>query len=402
MNTQRTIPRILASLVLTVCCLALAVAKLRAADPADDRQIALWVIQEGGEVLLEGQWDYIDDPFELPDGSVYIIGVNMHGTVTEAKDYEPLSRLSKLREIFIPARLWSPTFDTKGPFSDEMFGYFARSKTLERLHAGLTSLAYLRIGEEGVARLQPVSQLKDLRVGLMTITRADILAPFVNMEMLDLNDANVYNDMMPSLATMEKLRHLTMIGTLITDEGLKYVRDLTNLQELDLFGVKITDEGVQYLKKLTALRRLNLLGAQITDASADVLAGFKELRDLNLYRSRITNAGLAKLQTLPHLKILDLRYSAVTNAGVETFRAARPDCKVLFVSSTAPVEFTKGMQQPKANTVAGIAAWIEALGGKVAIVNGPTKTLAPSDAPLPAPPQHDFPDVSHRPTPVLP
>ena len=106
-------------------------------------------MQEGGEVLLEGQWDYIDDPFEIPDGPVYIVGVNMHGTVTEAKDYEPLSRLSKLREIFIPARLWSPTFDTKGAFSDEMFGYFARSKTLERLHAGLTSLAYLQDRRRG-------------------------------------------------------------------------------------------------------------------------------------------------------------------------------------------------------------------------------------------------------------
>src|SRR6185295_2268772 len=317
-----------------------------------------------------------------PDGPVYITGVNMHGTVTEAKDYEPLGRLSKLREIFIPARLWSPTFDTKGAFSDEMFGYFSRSKTLERLHAGLTSLAYLRIGEEGVARLHSVSQLKDLGVGLMTITRADILAPFVNMEMLDLNDANVYNDMMPSLANMEKLRHLTMIGTLITDEGLKYVRDLTTLEELDLFGVKITDEGVPYLKKLTALRRLNLLGAQVTDASADVLAGFRELRDLNLYRSRITNAGLARLQALPHLKILDLRYSAVTNAGVEAFRAARPDCKVLFVSSTAPVEFTKNTQQPKANTVPAIAAWIGALGGKVEIVDGAIKSISLSEVPF--------------------
>ena len=262
MFTDRKIPRILALLVLAVCCMALAGTKLRAAEPADDRQAALWVLQEGGEVLLEGQWDYIDDPFDIPDGPVYIVGVNMHGTVTEAKDYEPLGRLSKLREIFIPARLWSPTFDTKGAFSDEMFGYFARSKTLERLHAGLTSLAYLRIGEEGISRLHPVSQLKDLRIGLMTITGPDILAPFANMEMLDLNDANVYNEMMPSLANMEKLRHLTMIGTLITDEGLRYVRDLTQLEELDLSGVKITDEGVQHLKKLIALAH-GFLSAQV-------------------------------------------------------------------------------------------------------------------------------------------
>src|SRR5262249_19540295 len=210
----------------------------------------------------------------------------------------------------------------------------------------------------------------------------DILAPFVNMEMLDLNDANVYNDMMPSLANLEKLRHLTMLGTLITDEGLRYIRDLTKLEELDLFGVKITDEGVLYFKKLTALRRLNLLGAQITDASADVLASFKELRDLNLYRSRITNAGLAKLQTLPNLKILDLRYSAVTNAGVEAFRAARPDCKVLFVSSTTRVELTNGLQQPKTNTASAIAAWIEALGGKAELGNGAIKSIVLSEVPF--------------------
>src|SRR5688500_5504462 len=289
MRHGKTSP-IFAPLALVGCWLALACAPLMAADSADDRQTALWVMQEGGEVLLEDQWDYIDDPFDLPDGPVYVVGVNMHGTVTGAKEYEPLGRLPKLREIFIPARLWSPTFDTKGAFSDEMFGYFARSKTRERLHAGLTSLAYLRIGEEGIARLHPVSQLKDLRIGLMTIKGPDILAPFANMEMLDLNDANIYNEMMPSLARMDKLRHLTMIGTLITDEGLKYIRDLTKLEELDLYGVKITDEGVPYLKKLTNLRRLNLLGAQITDASADVLASFKELRDLNLYRSRLTNA----------------------------------------------------------------------------------------------------------------
>jgi hypothetical protein len=292
MIISKGIPRILAALALAICYLAMSDAPLAAAESVGDRQTALWVIREGGEVLLEGQQDYIDDPFDLPEGSVHIIGVNMHGTITEAKDYEPLGKLSKLREIFIPARLWSPTFDTKGAFSDEMFGYFASSKTLERLHAGLTSLAYLRIGEEGIARLHPVSQLKDLRIGLMTIKGPDILAPFVNMEMLDLNDANIYNEMMPSLATMEKLRHLTMIGTLITDEGLKYIRDLTKLEELDLYGVKITDEGVPYLKKLTNLRRLNLLGAQVTDASADILASFKELRDLNLYRSRLTNAGL--------------------------------------------------------------------------------------------------------------
>src|SRR5262249_34381319 len=121
MITRRRIPRsLVASSQLAFWCVVLATAGWGAAEPADDRQIALWVMQEGGQVLVEGQWDYIRDPFELPNGPISVVGVDMHGTVTEAKDYEPLSRLSKLREVFIPARLWSPTFDTKGAFSDEM------------------------------------------------------------------------------------------------------------------------------------------------------------------------------------------------------------------------------------------------------------------------------------------
>jgi hypothetical protein len=38
----------------------------------------------------------------------------MHGIITEAKDYEPLGKVSKLREILISARLWSPTFEYQG------------------------------------------------------------------------------------------------------------------------------------------------------------------------------------------------------------------------------------------------------------------------------------------------
>jgi len=34
------------------------------------------------------------------------------------------------------------------------------------------------------------------------------------------------------------------LGTLITDDGLKYLRDLTAMEDLDLYGVKITDAGV--------------------------------------------------------------------------------------------------------------------------------------------------------------
>src|SRR5205807_6905997 len=235
---------------------------------------------------------------------------------------------------------------------------------LRKFEAGLTPSASLRLDEGGLKRLAPLTQLTGLRVSLVTIKDPATLAPFVNMEALDLNDAYVTDDIMPGLVGMKKLRRLTMVGTLITDEGLKYLQDLTALEELDLYGVHITDTGVQCLRKLTQLRRLNLLGAQITDASAGILAGLPELRDLNVYRSRLTNAGLARLQTLRNLRVLDLRYTGVTSSGVDVFSAARPDCKVIFVSNIAPVSRSPGKERPKVLSEAGIAAWVESLGGQ--------------------------------------
>ena len=46
----------------------------------------------------------------------------LHGTVVDPKDLEPLGKLADLREVHLPARVWSPTFDIKSPFADEMFG----------------------------------------------------------------------------------------------------------------------------------------------------------------------------------------------------------------------------------------------------------------------------------------
>ena len=127
------------------------------------------------------------------------------------------------RKYSFPARVWSPTFDIKSPFGEEMFDYFANSKKLVKFEAGLTTLAYLRLGEPGLKRLKPNVQLKDMRVSLVTIKDPATLAPFVNMETLDLNDANIMDEMMPGLAGMKKLRRLTMVGTLVTDDGLKYL-----------------------------------------------------------------------------------------------------------------------------------------------------------------------------------
>src|SRR2546425_3340925 len=301
---------------------------------AEERRIALWILRRGGQVMVEGVGNPVGDPFDLPERDFRIVVVDLHGTVIEPKQLQEIRRLEHVRELYVPARVWSPVSDVKAPFADESFEYYQGMKQLQVFSAGLTTLAWLDIGDEGVKRLAPIPQLKRLRLNNTTIKDPKCFEALVNLESLDLGDAYVLDHSLAPLANMKNLKRLNLLGTLITDDGLKHLRELTAMEDLDLYGVRITDSGVESLRKLTALRRLNLLGAQITDASAGILSGFAELRELNLYRSRITNAGLAKLHSLRNLELLDLRYSGVTGAGVQALQNALPKCRITYVNAS--------------------------------------------------------------------
>src|SRR5215831_13970585 len=330
---------------------------------SEEREIALWILRRGGQVMVEGVPNPIGDPFELPDRDFRIVVVDLHGTVIEPRQLQEIQKLEHVRELYVPARVWSPVSDVKAPQSDESFQYYQGMKQLETFSAGLTTLAWLDIGDEGVKRLAPLTQLKHLRLNNTTIKDPKCFEALVNLESLDLGDAYVLDYSLAPLASMKNLKRLNLLGTLVTDEGLKYLRGLTRMEDLDLYGVKITDAGVEHLRAMTALRRLNLLGAQITDSSAEILSQFQELRELNLYRSRITNAGLAKLQALKKLEMLDLRYSGVTSAGVQAFHAAVPGCKITFVDSAPRAPLSKNIA-PAGSGEESIARWLQSLGGQ--------------------------------------
>ena len=266
--------------------------------------------------------------------------------------------------------------DVKAPLADESFAYYQGMKNLVKFHAGLTTLAWLDIGDKGVENLAPLTQLKSLRLDNTTIKDPKCFEALVNLEYLDLGDAYVLDHSLAPLANMKKLRRLDLTGTLVTDEGLKYLSGLTDMEDLNLYGVKVTDTGVQYLSKLTKLRSLNLLGAQITDASADVLAKFTELRELMLYRSHISDAGLAKLRKLKNLETLDLRYSGVSPSGVEAFKAAVPKCEVSYVATAPPVMMSHAAAAPAGRDDAAVAKWLQSLGGQVQIADGKITSIS--------------------------
>src|SRR4051794_10781705 len=101
--------------LISLLCIAALQAGMAADVASDDREVALWILRKGGRVRVEGGTAYTADPFALPEGPFRIAGADMHGTVVDPKEMEPLGRLPELQEVLLPARVWSPTFDIKSP-----------------------------------------------------------------------------------------------------------------------------------------------------------------------------------------------------------------------------------------------------------------------------------------------
>ena len=295
---------------------------------SEERDIALWVLRLGGQVMVDGADTPISDPFDLPSRDFRIVMVDMHGTMAEPKDLERLKKLTEVRELHIPARVWSPVSDVKAPLADESFEYYQGMKKLESFQAGLTTLAWLDIGDEGVKRLAPLTQLKSLRVANTTIKDPKCFEALVNLEYLDLDDAYVLDSSLAPLAKMKKLRRLDAHGNAGYGRGTQVSARLDRpgrteplRSEGDGYRPPIPEQAHQAAESQSAGRPDHRCQRRYT------LAKFTELRELILYRSKISDAGLAKLRQLKNLETLDLRYSGVSPSGVEAFRTPCPTAR---------------------------------------------------------------------------
>ncbi|XP_038153912.1 uncharacterized protein si:ch73-173p19.1 isoform X2 [Cyprinodon tularosa] len=126
-----------------------------------------------------------------------------------------------------------------------------------------------------------------------------------------------------------KLTHLTLPGRhTVTDEGLLFLCRLTLLSQLDLKDyTKVTDQGVSQLASMTRLRKLSLSNTQVTDAGLPSLRGLLELQELCLDRTAVTSRGVAELITcLPQLQVLGL---ASTQVGDSVVRRGLIHCHQL-------------------------------------------------------------------------
>src|SRR5579862_125430 len=334
---------------------------------AQDRQVAEWTLFMGGAVGLKGGHELIRDVAALPAGDVELEVVDWVGMNIEPPDLERLSGLHHLTQLHLPGPIWNWNADGDKDRSTDL-RFLAPVTTLEKLTFSYHFLDRIRFHDPGLVEIRGLVNLKELVLRQAGI-KGRTLAPFRQLEALDITLCPVDDEGLGNVKGMASLHRLWAGDTLITDAGLRHLSDLRNLEDLDLHGTQISDAGLVYLKPLAHLRKLNLMGTGVTDAGLDQLGGMANLEELNLYRTRITNAGLERLKRLKALREVDLRYTRTTSAGVDGLRAALPATRLLSLESNARA----GRQhdpRPAGKGDAAVAAWIKALGGSAVMEGG--------------------------------
>lgn len=132
----------------------------------------------------------------------------------------------------------------------------------------------------------------------------------------------------------------------VTDEGLRYVKNLRNLRELDLVGTDVTDTGLAYLSGLARLEKLRVVSpmrpSQISDAGIVQLKQLRKLRELDLECTQVTPQGLKDL--LRSLPALEVNYSwlyTLRQSGEDVTLELGPGLvRVVFEGASLEGEFT--------------------------------------------------------------
>ena len=260
--------------------------------------------------------------------------------------------------------MWNPGAGSSIDYSREL-RHLASIRSLEELTFSYTYLESIKFedpGIEAIAALAPSLRVLSLE---NTQVRGRHLAPFTNLEALDLVYCPVDDEGLRQMQGLTKLRRLLLRDAVISDEGLRNLSGLVNLEQLDLGGTRITDAGIAHLRGMTKLKKLNLQGAALTDEGIRHLANMTDLEELNLYGTKVTNVGVEVLKDLKHLSVVDLRYTRVTRAGVDRLRASVPRCDVSFLDPSVRPDLPEGADRIVAGEGDGaVARWVRSIGGR--------------------------------------
>src|SRR5262245_19599104 len=94
-------------------CIVFTLAAVSVFAAESERETAKWVLRKGGSVTLDGRPGPVWRVPDLPGGEVNIQIVDLTGALLEPGDLKNLAGLSALRELYLPAHMWTPGAGSK-------------------------------------------------------------------------------------------------------------------------------------------------------------------------------------------------------------------------------------------------------------------------------------------------
>lgn len=165
----------------------------------------------------------------------------------------------------------------------------------------------------------------DLYAQPLTDAGLKSLAAFPNLQHLQLSVTPVTDDGLEHLASLRNLTRLRMSQTTITGSGFKHLTGFDRLTELWLYmSHRVSGTACKYFKGFPNLERLDLMGTRVTDAGLKPIGTLQRLTNLNLNGTKVTDGGLEHLARLSALASLDLASTGVTGIGLEHLGQLRP------------------------------------------------------------------------------
>lgn len=141
------------------------------------------------------------------------------------------------------------------------------------------------------------------------------------------------------LKSLPKLERLNFGGTGADDQAMHAIGELTQLKEFNSWHTHFSMDSNPDLVKLTHLESMtwgNSMPAwngkprrlSLTDESLDYIAKMTALETLTLMQARFTLPALEKLKALPHLKTLRFNNVDANPADIDKLKAELPNVKV--------------------------------------------------------------------------
>jgi internalin A len=133
------------------------------------------------------------------------------------------------------------------------------------------------------------------------------LARLPHLARLDLSHTRITDEGVLHLRSATKISDLNLYyAELITDQGMRAIRDWKHLKRLNVRGTRISDGTLAIVSRLTGLEALDIANTQVTDNGLDYLITLTSLKELAIGRSRLSDNALEVLRMLPTLTYLDL------------------------------------------------------------------------------------------------